>query len=408
MTIINRHHSHDHLLFALLALWLLIAFLWVAHSPALAQTINDGEITLAIDRLLMSDQGVSAHALDVQTSDGIVTVSGVVSHLLARERAAQIAATVKGVRAVVNLIEVSPKMFPDAVLRSEIAQALADDPATDLLNIEVTVNNATAMLSGKADSWSQEQLCLAVAKGVRGVKAVTSKMEVSQQTKRPDQEIEAEIERRLFFDVWIDESLITVKVKFGRVELGGAVASLAEKQRAFTKAWVAGVAAVEDKNLVVDWSLLDEMRRGPVTPPAQSDMQTEQALKDAFKNDPRLSSLDLDVSFETGVATLRGLVSSLQARKAAEADARNTRGVWQVRNHLKVRPEMAPTTRPKPDFNAKLAEKVRLSLLRNPYTHQHKIGVTVNDQMVILDGTVSSTVEKAVSYTHLTLPTTPY
>jgi osmotically-inducible protein OsmY len=49
----------------------------------------------------------------------------------------------------------------------------------------------------------------------------------------------------------------------------------------------------------------------------------------------------------------------------------------------------------KPHVDAELAEKVRLALLRNPYTHQHEITVTVNNRLAMLDGTVNSNLNKA-------------
>jgi osmotically-inducible protein OsmY len=56
---------------------------------------------------------------------------------------------------------------------------------------------------------------------------------------------------------------------------------------------------------------------------------------------------------------------------------------------------MGPHTGPAPDVDAELAKKIRLALLRNPYTHQHEIGVTVNNRLVMLDGAVNSNLEKA-------------
>ncbi|MGD8740749.1 MAG: BON domain-containing protein, partial [Desulfobacterales bacterium] len=61
------------------------------------ENIKDIDITLAVDRQLQIDEGVPAHLIDVHTKDGIVTLSGPVENLLARERAAEIAETVKGV-----------------------------------------------------------------------------------------------------------------------------------------------------------------------------------------------------------------------------------------------------------------------------------------------------------------------
>jgi osmotically-inducible protein OsmY len=173
------------------------------------------------------------------------------------------------------------------------------------------------------------------------------------------------------------------------------VGSLVEKTRAFSNAWVAGVTFVEDKDLAVDWTRTNDMRRSSEDYPTISDKDIQQAIKEAFIYDPRLSSFDINVSVENGVATLYGQVHNLRAKQVAEQDANNTVGVWLVRNHIKVRPGMGPHTRPKPDVDAELARKIRLALLRNPYTHQHEIGVTVNNRMVMLDGAVNSNLERA-------------
>jgi osmotically-inducible protein OsmY len=359
------------------------------------EKIKDIDITLAVDRQLQIDEGVPAHLIDVHTKDGIVTLSGPVENLLARERAAEIAETVKGVRSVINLIDVLGVIRTDAQVRTDVEHALLDDPATDVFDVQVNVQNGKVTLSGMVDSWQEEQLCVLVAKGVIGVKAVTSNIEVSQKSKRPDGEIEADIEQRLAYDVWIDDALINVKVLRGDVILSGTVGSLAEKTRAFRNAWVAGVTSVEDKDLLVDWSRSREIRRTTENYPMKSDKEIKRAIKEAFLYDPRLSSFNLTVSVENGVVALNGQVNNLKAKQVAEQDANNTVGVWLVKNHIKVRPGMGPHSSPKPDVDAELAKKIRLALLRNPYTHQHEIGVTVNNRLVMLDGAVNSNLEKA-------------
>jgi osmotically-inducible protein OsmY len=128
--------------------------------------------------------------------------------------------------------------------------------------------------------------------------------------------------------------------------------------------------------------------------PMKSDKEIKQAIKEAFLYDPRLSSFNLTVSVGSGMVALNGQVNNLRARQVAEQDANNTVGVWLVQNHIKVRPGMGPHSSPKPDVDAELAKKIRLALLRNPYTHQHEIGVTVNNRLVMLDGAVNSNLEK--------------
>jgi osmotically-inducible protein OsmY len=381
-----------------LILSMVVMFSLFINYPVLAaepKDIKDIDITLAVDRQLQIDEGVPAHLIDVRTKDGIVTLSGPVENLLARERAAEIAATVKGVRSVINLIDVLSIIRTDAEIRTDVEHALLDDPATDVFDVRVNVQNGRVTLTGRVDSWQEEQLCVLVAKGVIGVKAVKSNIEVSQKSKRPDGEIKADIERRLAYDVWIDDAMIDVKVLRGHVILSGTVGSLVEKTRAFRNAWVAGVTSVEDKDLAVDWSRSRKMSRTTEDYPMVSDKEIKQAIKEAFLYDPRLSPFNLTVSVENGVVTLNGQVHNLRAKQVAEQDANNTVGVWLVRNHIKVRPGMGPHTSPKPDADAELAKKIRLALLRNPYTHQHEITVTVNNRLVMLDGAVNSNLQKA-------------
>jgi osmotically-inducible protein OsmY len=91
-----------------------------------------------------------------------------------------------------------------------------------------------------------------VAKGVMGVKEVGADIEVSQPLRRPDDEIAAEIEHKLAFDIWVSHEHIGVKALRRHVILGRSVGSLTEKKRVFMDAWVAGVVSVDDKNLRVD------------------------------------------------------------------------------------------------------------------------------------------------------------
>ena len=381
-----------------LILSMVVMFSLFINHPVLAaeaKDIKDIDITLAVDRQLQIDESVPAHLIDVRTKDGIVTLSGPVENLLARERAAEIAATVKGVRSVINLIDVLAIIRTDAQVLTDVEHALLDDPAADVFDVRVNVKNGKVTLTGLVDSWQEEQLCVLVAKSVIGVKAVESNIKVSQKSRRADGEIKAEIKRRLAYDVWIDDAMIDVNVLRGHVILSGTVGSLVEKTRASRNAWVAGVTSVEDKDLQVDWSRSREMHRTTEDYPMISDREIKQAIKQAFLYDPRLSRFNLTVSVESGVALLNGQVNNLKAKQVAEQDANNTVGVWLVRNRIKVRPGMGPHTSPKPDVDAELAKKIRLALLRNPYTHQHEIGVTVNNRLVMLDGAVNSNLEKA-------------
>lgn len=372
--------------------------LMMSTGHAASREINDLDITLAVDTQLENDDGVPAYLIDVQTQDGVVTLSGSVPHLLARDRADDIAATVKGVRSIINRLEVLPVVRSDDVIRREVERALKDDPATDLFDIDVAVADGIVTLSGGVNSWQEQHLCVKVTKGVRGVKEVRSDIKVSQALHRPDDEIQAEVLRKLAFDVWVVDERINVRVLRGHVILSGTVGSLAEKKRVFMDAWVAGVASVDDRELQVNPLGDDNQMRRVSKAVVKPDNDVRQALEAAFAYDPRILSSELEILVDNGIVTLKGRVENLAAKQAAEQDAENTAGVWQVKNHLKVRPDLiGPQTRPMPDLDADLARDVRVALARNPYLYQHEISVTVNNHLAVIRGMVDSAFEKKMA-----------
>jgi osmotically-inducible protein OsmY len=236
------------------------------------------------------------------------------------------------------------------------------------------------------DSFKEKELCSEVAKGVKGIKAVRNNITVAYKSKRPDSEIKPEIERLLDSDVRIDDLLIDVAVKDGKVALSGRVGSAAEKSAARWTSWVAGVKGVDVSGLHVNWRARDEMQRKRRYI-SKSDEEIEQAVKDALEHDPRVWSFRVDAESDGGVVELSGIVDNLKAKKAAEEDARNTVGVWSVRNHLKVRPE-----RDISDFD--LTRSVALALERDPYVDRHDLSVSCYNGKVHLHGAVDSAFEK--------------
>ncbi|HEX2277098.1 MAG TPA: BON domain-containing protein [Candidatus Tectomicrobia bacterium] len=133
---------------------------------------------------MLTEGGVPAHLIDVNTRDGIVTLSGWVDNLLAKERAGEIAESVKGVRAVVNRIAITT-VRPDGEILTDVRAAFQADPATDSYEISTIVKDGVVTLFGTVDSWPERWLSARVATGVRGVKAVTNELTVEPQAKPP-------------------------------------------------------------------------------------------------------------------------------------------------------------------------------------------------------------------------------
>jgi len=347
---------------------------------------SDQRISDHVEDELLFDEGVDSLQIDVDTNQGVLTLSGSVHNILAKERAARIAEGVKGVRAVVNMIEVEPPLErTDHEIESDIGAALTTNPATDSYEVAAAVDNGKATLSGVVDSWQEKQLAAKVAKGVSGVVGLENDIEVERDAERPDSEIKAEIGQALKWNLLVDHGLIDVSVDDGRVKLSGTVGSAVEKSEAFYTSWVAGVSAVDDQDLTVaKWARNEAMRKNKFA--VKTDEALGKAIEDALIYDPRVLAFNIEPEVDGSVVTLRGKVASLQAKRAAEGTARRTVGVTRVVNRLKVRPAERDDER--------IEREVRAALVRDPYVERFELTVSVVDGVVRLYGDVDTTYEK--------------
>lgn len=355
----------------------------VAGAP---DEIGDEDITRAIEVELIFDDAVSSHLIDVETIDGVVTLSGTVSNLLARERAASIAQSVKNVRSVINEIEVMPVDRADSAMRDDVTTAFVTDPITESWEIDVMVNDGKVTLTGMVDNWAEKRFAERLARGVKGVSEIENNISVSYDTTRPDSEIMAEVEGALEWDPYVDHHLIDVSVDNGKVMLSGTVGSAAEKTRARSDAWLAGARSVDAEDLEVEpWAQGTLERKAETV--LKPDSEIREAVKDALLYDPRVVSLTVDVMVENGEVTLDGTVEDLRAKKAAADDARNTVGVWRVENGLRVRPSTSLS-------DSEIEDRIEAALIRDAIVERYDLGVVVRNRKAYLYGMVDSYYER--------------
>jgi osmotically-inducible protein OsmY len=351
-------------------------------------TIPDRDITAAVERRLRRNTTIPADGIDVRTDIGAVTLTGSVDSLLAKDLAATVARETKGVRSVVNRLAVKGDARTDEQVKRDVEQALVSDPAADGYEVTVVVADGVVTLTGTVQSMTERDLTERLARGVRGVTDVSNRVVVKGPADRPDSEIAPDVRSRLAWDRQVDDARINVEVENGRVILRGTVGSAAERLQAYSDSWVVGAKAVDIDGLKVDqWWDRDGLRRDPKTV-ARSDAEIERAVRDALMFDPRVLSFNPTVSVRDGVVTLTGTAENLAAKRAAGQDARNTVGVWRVRNYLKVRPGRILT-----DEN--IVRAIRLALGRDPYVDRYQIRVTSYNGYVHLTGTVDSYTERA-------------
>ncbi|MFW5856241.1 MAG: BON domain-containing protein [Planctomycetota bacterium] len=345
--------------------------------------LDDQEIALAVENELLYDEGVNPHNMDISVYDGVVKLEGTADHLLAKRRAVRLAGGVRGVRSIVDMLEVHvPAGQTDAELRNAVAAALVRDPAVERDAISISAEAGRVTLAGQASSWQERRIAGAAVAGVDGVRAIENEIEVPETQHRPDGEIREDILRRFEIDVWLDAERFTVDVEDGRVLLAGTVGSLDERRRAIEAAWVAGVELVNAENLAVD-PLLRSTAPRRAADPIRSDESIREAVRDALLFHPRVHSFNPDIHVEDGVVTLSGSVENLPARQAAGQVAEDTVGVVWVRNRLKVRPFTTPG-------DPVLKERVAEALAADPYVDRNDIRIRVRNGRATLKGDVGS------------------
>ena len=349
--------------------------------------MTDPQINNAVEHMLFTDSALSNNPIDARTSEGIVTLTGTTDNLMAKERAAKLAETLRGVRGVVNTLYVQVALVPNDALRKDVESALRYDAATDAYALKAEVTDGVVTLTGTVHSHLEKKLSVYVAKGVRGVKGVKDSITVTSKSDRPDSEIAAEVKRIIAIDAWLDPNFIATDVKNGMVTLTGEVGSSAQYERASLLAWTAGVKSVNVEGLKIEpWAKKIDQRTGMIA--AKSDPDIKQAVQDAFIYDARVLSFSPSVDVVSGVVTITGVVDNLRAKRAAEQDAKNTVGAGRIVNLLKVRP-----VTPLPDDQ--IARNLRSAFGRDAIVDGYQIDAKAKRGVVTLTGTVDSYYEKA-------------
>ena len=101
----------------------------LALSASCARKPNDAKISSDIQNRMSQDSGLSTKQLTVQTSNGVVTLAGFVDNNAQREAAARQAASVEGVKEVVNNLQVgiasNAALPPPAARIAQITPSMA-------------------------------------------------------------------------------------------------------------------------------------------------------------------------------------------------------------------------------------------------------------------------------------------
>lgn len=151
-------------------------------AAPLRAEVNDVWLTTKAKIALLTTEGVSVRAVNVDTRDGAVTLHGKVKTTAEKEKAASTVQGVDGVKSVRNLLQVVPAEFKaevkasDAAIKDGVQAALKADKRVDGVTV-ASVNNGVVLLSGKASTAVEKLLAIELAWGVSGVTRVATEIE---------------------------------------------------------------------------------------------------------------------------------------------------------------------------------------------------------------------------------------
>jgi osmotically-inducible protein OsmY len=127
-----------------------ISLLLISTLSACSKGPDDATLTTEVKTKLLADNPTAASAINVETKDGVVTLSGMVDSEASRSRAEQAAKSVLGVQSVANNLTVKPAPTPmvfaeDTTLKKDVEANLTK---YGVKGITVEVANGEVTLKG--------------------------------------------------------------------------------------------------------------------------------------------------------------------------------------------------------------------------------------------------------------------
>jgi len=217
---------------------------------------TDTEINKDIVAELKWEPSLRNDDIAVGVRDGVVTLAGFVDSYADRYKAENVVSKVKGVKAIVNEIEVklpSGSSRPDPDIARAALDALTWNISVPKDRIKVKVDKGWLTLEGDVDWYYQKEAAERAVRYLTGVKGVSNLITLRSRPVPSDvkQKIKDALQRGAEFDA----EHITVEVEGNKAILRGTVRSFAEMRDAERAARNAPGVTEVDNRLTVDPSV---------------------------------------------------------------------------------------------------------------------------------------------------------
>lgn len=133
---------------------------------------KDDEIRKAIEEAVKSTPVLQKQDIQVNVSEGVVTLKGTVDTLAQSLAAENAAKTARGAVNVVNMLKVVETPRPDREIEKDVVLYLKSSSLVNLDDIEVSVKDGVVSLKGTLDNLSHRYVIMRELEKIRGVRRV--------------------------------------------------------------------------------------------------------------------------------------------------------------------------------------------------------------------------------------------
>ena len=325
-----------------------------------APTRGDADLGRALRAELYADDTVRGAYINVGVASGVATLHGRAHSDIAKRRALEIAESVDGVTRVEDRLVVAPAPplegtpsaeattggdTPLSWITTTLQARYFVNPAIKPWNIDVTTSpGGVVELHGEVESAAAREEAVRIARAIDGVTRVDDQLRVrgddgSGARALDDAWLTTSVRSKFFLDDDVRGRDVEVSTQNGVVTLRGTVENERERRQALAVARnTDGVRGVNDELEVRGPGGIEASRAatGSRAVGAVTDAWITTKVQAQYFLDAQVKAHEIDVDTRNGVVTLNGSVSSAQARREAEAIARETTGVRDVRNRLTV------------------------------------------------------------------------
>nr|WP_113866922.1 molecular chaperone OsmY [Brenneria salicis]NMN92966.1 hyperosmotically inducible protein [Brenneria salicis ATCC 15712 = DSM 30166]RBP61939.1 hyperosmotically inducible protein [Brenneria salicis ATCC 15712 = DSM 30166]RLM31256.1 molecular chaperone OsmY [Brenneria salicis ATCC 15712 = DSM 30166] len=147
--------------------------------------MSDSATTAKVKSALLENKSITSGDISVETTNGMVTLSGFVGSQEIAARAVEIATKTEGVTSVSDKLQVKDNASQsvgayagDAMTTSTVKAKLLADDIVPSRKVKVETQEGVVLLSGEVDNQVQSARAESIAKSVDGVKSVKNSLTV--------------------------------------------------------------------------------------------------------------------------------------------------------------------------------------------------------------------------------------